>query len=222
MLKIAFALAALVVVSAAFGEVPRLPSAVAQQSVRQRWVVNGVELQVTAIRSRRPVDALLAAWRQVMGRDEAEVPPTHVGAWSVVGLRDGDSFVTLQLRERAFGSDGFIVRAPFAARRSVPAAPCALPAGAEIVRTVESSEIAISTHFMIRWNRSDDPTRAVLRACELAGWSRQLPLDARSLPPRAAEGGSLEFLHREGATLDLMTQSVAGVPWIVMHEVRDP
>lgn len=197
----------------AIAALPVFPVGLTQDPRVERWIVDGVELRVSALRSRAPLDELLARWPRATARPDAALAVSRVGPWTVLGMPAGDTFVSVQLRPTASGTAGFAVRTPLSVRRERPAFPCSLPLDAVVVRTIEAPGTASSTQFMIRWNGTSNPLPALVRACRRDGWSPQFSFAAAS---------AVAFLARAGATLDLVSRDVAGVTWVIAQEARAP
>lgn len=87
---------------------PPPPGATAQV-VADEMVFNGIPMSVRAFESKRTVDEIVAFYqRRWKRRNRPDPVVNEMGPWTVVGVREGDYYLTVQAKEARNGSMGFM------------------------------------------------------------------------------------------------------------------
>lgn len=84
---------------------PPLPAGTATEDVAKHIVFNGLDMHAQVFSSARSQDEVVAFYRQAWGKD---VVVNRMGPSQVIGHREGDYFVTVQVSNSGAGSKGNI------------------------------------------------------------------------------------------------------------------
>lgn len=235
LILVAFALeVALPVVSAAESQVhashstftwSRVPPGVTSSQAVMHLRVDGVPLQVLEVRAPLPRDELTEVWRGWWNASAFVVVESRASGWRVLSIRHGTEQITVQLRAAADGAtEGYLAVASAAsgpAARRAPAAPLRLPAGARVLRNVESRDgMRVATQTVIATPATAAMTLSSLeRAAVATGWTAGPVGQTRPVGARGARRDGV-WLVRGADELGLFVESHASGALALVHHVH--
>jgi hypothetical protein len=121
---------------------PPVPSGTRTDDVAQHIVFNGLDMHAQTFTSPRSQDDLVEFYRKAWDR---EVVVNRLGSTQVIGHRDGDYYITVQVSSSGSGSKGNIgvVDVGDAPRHFVPGKGLPAPAGSKVFNDIAYPDDAV-------------------------------------------------------------------------------
>lgn len=182
-------------------------------------------IEVVEVTSTLPLDLAIDAWARWWRAAALPLREARVGDWRVLSRISGDAVVTVQLRAApGGGSAGYLAigRALPGGSSTGAGTPLRLPAGARLLRTVDSQDAGgRSTQSVVAMHGTARSALAGLaHAARAAGWS-PMPV-IPDVPIGSRDAARALWFQRGTEELGVLVTGAATEAVAVLHHVRAP